>query len=310
MDLDELRAFLTIIEQGSLLEAARVLGVSRTTLRRKAEALEARVGVPLYATTSTGVQVTDAGRALVEHGRRLVEESAAVLSAVREVNQTPSGDLRVVLPAGLPPQAAVQLVTGLRHLYPHVSIRARIVEDPLTSRLDDVDLVLHVGRRAVRGAWITRRIYHLKLWLVASPAYLERHGTPRSLEDLAHHTVFRWKGPEDDADTLPLVSGGTMPVSPRLVSSDIHALRQCAIAGLGMALVPDGRLPDPGYATPPVVPVLPDLVGGDLGLWAAIPEALKNVSRVRALLEMMSRMAPEEPAAEFATQPRKKARKP
>ena len=309
MDLDELRAFLTIVEQGSLLEAARVLGVSRTTLRRKAEALEARVGVPLYATTSTGVQVTDAGRALVDHGRRLVEESAAVLTAVREVTQTPSGDLRVVVPAGLPPHAAVQLISGLRHLYPQVSIRARIIEDPLVTRLDDVDLVLHVGGRAVRGAWITRRLFHLKLWLLASPSYLERHGTPTSLADLAQHAIFRWKGPDDDADTLPLIHGGTIPIRPRLVSSDIHALRQCAIAGLGIVLVPDARLPDPGFSTPPVVTVLPDLVGGDLGLWAAIPEALKNVSRVRALIEMMSRFAPEEPAAEATPAPKKKPRK-
>lgn len=308
MDLDELRAFLTIVEQGSLLEAARVLGVSRTTLRRKAESLEARVGVPLYATTSTGVQVTDAGQALVEHGRRLAEESAAVLTAVREVANTPSGALRVVIPAGLPPQAAVQLISALRALHPQVSVRGRIVEDPLTSRLDDVDLVLHIGRRAARGAWITRRLFHLKLWLVASPAYLARAGTPETLDDLGRHALLRWKGSDDDVETLPLLSGGTIPIAPSVVSSDIHMLRQCAIAGLGIALLPDGRLPDPGFASPPLVTVLPDLVGGDLDLWAAIPEALKNVSRVRALLDMMSRIAPETPSSPVAA-PKKKARK-
>ncbi len=287
MDLDELRAFLAIVEHGSLLEAARALAVSRTTLRRRAEALEARAGVPLYTTTAAGVHTTDAGLALAEHGRRIVQESAAVMSAIRDVGQDARGVLRVVLPVGLPPHAVVTLYAALRSRHPHLAVHARVAEDPLAGRLDDVDLALHFGPRPARGPWITKRFMALRMWLVAARVYLSRRGTPKTLEALGEHELLTWRGGEHDGTKLPLRAGGHYAIQPTLVTTDIHALRQAAIAGLGIALIPDAMLPDPGFAEPPLAPVLPDLVGEDIAFWAAVPEALRHAPKIRALLESL-----------------------
>lgn len=289
MDLDELRAFLSIVEHGSALEAARVENVSRTTLRRRAEALEARAGVSLFENTAQGAHLTEAGRVLADQGRRLAAEAAAMLTAVREVGREAIGTLRVVVPAGLPPHAMIAMLTLVRTRHPRLAIMATVSDDPLGSKLDVVDLAFHIGARPKRGPWITAKLVDLTLWLVASKSYLAKHGTPRTLDELAGHTLLMWQPPAStgargEGASLPLRAGGALTVEPVLQMSDVHTLRQAAIAGLGIALVPDGKLPDPGFKESPLVPVLPELVGQDVALWAAIPEVLRNAPKIRAML--------------------------
>jgi len=290
VDLDELRAFLSIVEHGSALEAARVENVSRTTLRRRAEALEARAGVSLFENTAQGAHLTEAGRLLAEQGRRLAAEAAAMLTAVRELGREAVGTLRVVVPAGLPPQALVAFLTLVRTRHPKLVVEGSVSDDPLASKLDAVDLALHIGTRPTRGPWITAKLVDLTLWLVASKSYLERRGRPTTLADLAGHTLLMWRPPPSTATrlevpiALPLRAGGTFRVDPTIIMSDVHALRQAAIAGLGIALLPDAKLPDPGFKEPPLEPVLPDVVGQEIALWAAIPEVLRNAPKIRAIL--------------------------
>lgn len=291
MDLEELRAFVTLTEQGSLLEASNALGLARTTLRRRLEALQARIGVSLYTSTATGVEVTEAGHALVEHARRLLREVAAITSAVQEVARGPSGELRVVVPAGMPPHSAIPLYAGLRARFPGLSLRARVAENPLAAS-EDADLVVHFGARPAHGAWITKRLLTLRVWLVASRTYLATHGEPTSLDELAKHPIMVWNG-LGDGNALPLLAGGQVSVRPAFESRDIHMLRQFAIAGLGLALVPDGMLPDPGFDKPPLTGVLTDLIGAEVALWTAIPEALRNAPRVRAMLASLIDVVPE-----------------
>src|SRR5262245_55449269 len=100
MDLEELRAFLHVVETGSFLAAADSLRVSRTTLRRRVGSLEARAGVSLVESTAHGVVLTEAGHMLAQRGRVMAQEASALLASIREVGQQPSGVLRVVLPVG------------------------------------------------------------------------------------------------------------------------------------------------------------------------------------------------------------------
>src|SRR5690349_12645527 len=118
MDLEELRAFISVVETGSFLGASRSLGVSRTTLRRHVASLEARAGVPLLDVVRQGVQPTEAGQTLVHHGRTMMQEAGALLASIREVGHAPSGTLRVVLPVGLPPHLLTPLFGAVRSAYP------------------------------------------------------------------------------------------------------------------------------------------------------------------------------------------------
>lgn len=284
MDLEELRAFLHVVESGSFLAAADQLRVSRTTLRRRVSSLESRAGVPLLESTQQGIVLTDAGQMLARRGRALEEEAGALLASVREVGQEPSGVLRMLLPVGLPPQILAHFFAALRVNYPRLHVEGRFSDDPLSESLANVDIALHFSETAPKGKWISHVILRVREWLVATQGYLDRRGTPTSLDDLAKHELFAWRAPGEDGKSWSLSSGGTFAVEPTLVSSDIHVVRHCCLAGLGIGLIPDALLPEEHPMAEPLVPVLKDLVGRERAVRVTVPAALADMPKIKMVL--------------------------
>lgn len=284
MDLEELRAFLAVVETGSFLGAERNLKMPRATVRRRVDALEARAGVSLIMKTREGVAATEAGAVLAHRGRQMIQEATALVASIREIGQEPSGVLRVMLPVGLAPHALVPAFDAVREAYPRLSVHARFSSDPVSGLLDDVDVALHFGPRATEGPWLSFELLRMQEHLIAHPSYLARRGTPTSLESLRQHTLFAWESPGEDPRVWPLRSGATFTVEPRLIASDIHLLRQCVLAGLGMALLPDAMLPDPGADSEGIVQVMATEVGRERSLRAVVPTVLSEVPKVKAVL--------------------------
>lgn len=285
MDLEELRAFLHVVESGSFLAAADSLGVSRTTLRRRVGSLEARAGVPLLESTQQGVVLTDAGETLARRGRAMVQEASALISSIREIGHSPSGVLRISLPVGLPPHALTPIFGALRTEYPRLHVHCSFSNDPLGESLGDIDMAVHFGETRPKGKWISYVILRMREWLIASRDYLARRGTPASLDELAGHELLAWQAPGEDARVWPTTMGTTFTVEPALVATDIHLVRRCCISGMGIALVPDAMLPDEGVPPDTLVPVLPDLVRRERALRVAVPEALAELPKIKMVLD-------------------------
>jgi len=274
-----------VVEQGSFLAAADTLAVSRTTLRRRVGALEARVGVQLLKSTQAGVVLTEAGRVLARRGRTLAEETSALLASVREVGQEPAGVMKLSMPVGLPPHLLTPLFAALRATYPRLCIENRCSNDPLAESLVDVDIAVHFTAPPSDGKWLSYEIMQIHERLVASPEYLGRKGTPGSLDELAQHELLAWQAPDTDPRAWPLRKGGTFPVEPTLVSPDIHFVRHCCIAGLGIGFVLDAMLPDPGLPEDALVPVLPELIGRERAVRVTVPEALADTPKLKRVLD-------------------------
>ncbi len=287
MDLEELRAFLAVADSGSFLTAAKSLRLSRATLRRRIDQLEARAGVLLVDRTRVGVMLTEAGRVLAARGRLMVQEASALIASVREVGSEPSGMLRVLLPIGLPPHLLTPMLGFVHHKYPRLSFHLQFSDDPTGGLIEDVDLAFHFGDASPSGAWVSKEIVRSRVWAVASRDYLQQRGTPRTLDDLKKHELMTWVGPGDDPKVWPLLRGGSYPVSAMTVTRHIHLIRQFAIAGMGIALVPDAMLPDPGVPDGTLVPVLPDLIGTDVGMRVMIPAVLWEIPRIRAVIDVL-----------------------
>jgi DNA-binding transcriptional LysR family regulator len=285
MDLEELRAFLQVVESGSFLAAADRLQVSRTTLRRRVGSLESRAGVSLLESTQQGIVLTDAGQMLARRGRAMAEEAGVLLASIRGIGQAPSGILRVSLPVGLPPQMLASLFAALRATYPQLHLEAHASDDPLAESMVGVDLAVHFCDSTPRGKWISYVVFRMQERLIAGKAYLARRGTPASFHDLAQHELFAWQAPGADARAWPLRAGGTFAVEPTLVSSDIHLIRHCCLAELGIGFLPDAMLPDPGFAADALVAVLPDLVGRERALRVTVPAALADLPKIKMVLD-------------------------
>lgn len=288
MDLEEFRAFIAVAETGSFLAAANNLNVARATLRRRVEALEARAGVPLLERSARGVVLTEAGSVLAVKGRSVLQEASALVASVREIGREPVGVLRVLLPVGLPPHALAGVLAGMRATYPRLMLQVRFCEVPGDEALADTDLVVHFGGVGpLPGSWLSYEVMKTREWLIASTDYLQRRGTPTKVADLAGHELLSWCAPGEDGRVWPTRSGEPLEVDPMLVCADVHLIRQCVIAGLGIGYVPDAMLPDPGVPYGAIVPVLSEEVGRERSLHLAVPTALAHSPKLRAVVKQI-----------------------
>lgn len=289
MDLEETRAFLAVLDHGSFKAAADIVKQPRATLRRRVEALEARAGVSLLSRSHSGVVPTAAGELLARQGRVLLRESNALLDALRELGDEPTGELRVGVPLGLPTQGLAMLFEICQAELPRLRLQVRVCDDPIGALLEHVDLALHLGHELPAGRWRTHALLRTNTGLRASRSYLRRHGMPRSVGELEHHKLLAWHPPGEDPKRLPLRDGGTFVVAPTLTSAEPDVLRRLAHLGLGIALLPDAEEPEFDTDDESLLPVLDGVVGCTRELMVVVPEALAETPRMRPILEHLAR---------------------
>jgi DNA-binding transcriptional LysR family regulator len=289
MDLEETRAFLAVIEHGSFKAAAENLNQPRATLRRRVESLEVRAGVALLERSRNGVEATAAGAILARHGRTLLRETESLLRLLRGIGDDGlRGSLRVGVPSSLPADA-IALVFGLfRAKYPQLGLDLRVTADPVTELLDEVDIALHLGTEPPAKRWLTRPLVQLRESLYASAGYLDRHGTPRTLEELAGHVLLGARsGPEPQR--WPLLAGGSVALAPGVQIEDAQLLRRFVGLGFGIGLLPDVELGERELDDEALTPVLEDQIGRRLTLSAVVPEVLAETPKLRVILSHLER---------------------
>ncbi len=286
MNLDNVRLLIQVVDEGSVQRAARSLGVSRTTLRRRLENLEAEIGSGLLVAGTSGVKLTTAGAVVVEHGRRLLEETARMLSRVKTSKNNTSGTLRLIIPAGMPCEPRLTLATLHHTANPGLTVDAREVEDPLMYLHEPFELMVYYGDAMDRGGWFSRVLRRLPIQLAAAPEYLARAGTPARADALADHELLGWRVPGRSPNRWPLLAGGEIEVRPWLVSADIQVLHDVAEAGGGIFFGPPiDELP--GARQSRLVPVLTDVVGTTTALRTLSPYPANVEPRVRAALQVI-----------------------
>lgn len=292
MDLDELHAFLAVAEHGSYLAAAQRIRISRSTLRRRVAALEGRTGVPILETTRDGIELTEAGRLLVEHGQRISADVAGLLEATRTIGQEPRGELRLLVPPGLPATLKASWIGIARQTF--ADLRFTILESsrPLTESLRDVDVVLlfSTGVPDCPANWKTARLMGTRVQLWAHPDYLARRGPLTDARQITDDELLLWSGLDDDPPALQLLDGRRLPRAPLLQTPDINAIFACAADGFGIAFAPRERALEPPGLWPSLVPVLPDQVGRDIGMWFAIAPTRARSPKVSAAVDHIRRM--------------------
>jgi DNA-binding transcriptional LysR family regulator len=238
LKLDGLASFVAVAESGSISEAARRLGLSKSVVSDRLAEVERTLGAPLLHRTTRKLSLTEDGAAFLERATRIVREVEAATADMAQRRGTLSGPLRVSAP----------VTFGRMHLGPALyPFLAQHPQLELTLELDDrrVDAAADSFDAVVRHG--TLEDSRLVAWelapsrrlLVAAPEYLAHHGTPRSLEELQRHRgifyvnrgVADWRlaGPQG----VQFVRAG---VSLRVNNGDV--MRDAAVAGLGIALLP------------------------------------------------------------------------
>jgi DNA-binding transcriptional LysR family regulator len=240
--------------------------------------------VPLFQRLRKGVVLTDAGRRLAESGRTLNEQFSAVLRSVRDAGGHPQGEVRCLLPVGLPPLFVAIIYRLFNDNWPRLRMRADLHPAPLSAELSNVDVLIWFGTADPPAEWVWKQLFDIPIRLFASKDYLDEHGTPTTARELAAHPVLAWLPPGEAAPELISLEGAPRQLAPTFVTSDVHLLHDCARANLGIVWAPDGGLPQyPGFD--PFIGVLEEKFASRTELRLAVPAALAKVPKVRVFLD-------------------------
>jgi DNA-binding transcriptional LysR family regulator len=281
-DLEDLRTFVEVADAGGVTPAARRLGLSKSIVSRRLARVEEGLGAQLLSRTTRGASLTEAGATFREHAARVVAELEIARDAI-----APEGDVRGRL------RIAAPLTFGVTHLAPVLAELARRhpqlhVHAHYSDRFADLvgegfDVGVRVGYLADSNL-VTRRVAPIRGKCVASADYIAANGEPTTPEELLAHECLM-----QGVEAWPfIVSGKTVTIRPqgRFKADNGEALAAAAIAGLGIAALPDFVI-EPHIASGALRPVLADYPSPEAGLYVVRPPGAFAPRKVRALIEIL-----------------------
>lgn len=243
-----MRLFTGVVDAGSFSAAGRLLGIAPSSVSRRIGELEDRLGVRLFHRTTRKLSLTDAGEVYFERARDIVQAVEEADLAVAETRAEPTGTLRVSVPSSVARRHMTPAAAAFQARYPAVSV-AMSVSDRLVDLVGEgFDLAVRIGRLDDSGL-IARKIGEARRLVCASPAYLDRAGTPVRPQDIADHACLTFRM-RPGHNLWRFIGGdggdggsGERPVEVRaggpFFSDDGEALVAAACAGLGVILVPE-----------------------------------------------------------------------
>lgn len=280
-----IEAFAAVVERGSFTAAAAALQTAKSSISETVRALEERMGVRLLERTTRRVRPTEAGTAFYRHCRRLIDDAASARSEAQAAHKQPVGRLRVAAPDAFAERYIVPGLVAFLSAYPGIAVE--MVEAAAAADLVEqgLDLAIRVVEQP-EPRLVVRRIATSRIVIVAAPGYLAAAGTPREPRDVLHHhligfTPLAWR------DTWRL-GRETIAVQPRLLTNSTESLRAAALAGLGLAAVPEWLVAD-ALVTGQLTRVLADHATSSGGIYAVYPTNRLLASRVRLFVDHIAR---------------------
>jgi DNA-binding transcriptional LysR family regulator len=288
-DLEAWAIFATVVEAGSFARAAEQLQLSQPTVSKAVSRLEARLQVPLLQRTTRQLALTETGRAALDHARRLLAAGEAADAEAMAQGERPFGLVRMTAPMSFGQQQLAPLLPTFLAAHPDVSIDLSLSDTHEDIIGRGYDLALRIAALA-DSSLVARRLCPVARPIVASPAYLDRHGRPAHPADLAGHSAIHYShvGPPGvwrlQNDTGARWEGR---VPGRILVNNADVVVPALVAGVGLAIQP-------------IFSVWQELASGALEVvlpgWSLVPVSLYLVTpphrlrpaRVRVLMAFLA----------------------
>ena len=236
---DELQVFVSVIESGSISAAAEKMGQTPSGISRTLSRLEAKLETTLINRTTRRMDLTEEGRFFLERARYILEQMENLEEHLSSSRQTPAGRLRVNAASPFMLHSVVPHVAEFRRLYPDIQLELNSDDWFIDLLEQSTDIAIRLGPLP-DSTLHARFLGSCTLNIVASPAYLQRHGTPATVEELADHTLLGFTQVEV-LNHWPLrhAEGDRLVIKPALSASSGDTLRHLALAGEGIACLSD-----------------------------------------------------------------------
>lgn len=288
-DLNDTLIFVKVVEQGSFIAAARTLRLPKTTVSRKVQELETRLGAQLLHRTTRKLGLTEAGNIYFEHCQRIARELAEAESAVGQLQGGPRGWLRVTAPYSFGIERIAPLLGEFHARHPEVRVEMLLTNEPLDIIDKEIDIALRVGQLPDSNL-VARKLATLRTQIFGSADYLKKHGEPLHPDDLQHHRALAMsKQRRNGSFYWPLDDGSGLAeyrIDPVFVANDPAGLRGALVCGEGLMLANDVMVKpyvEAGYLRR----VLPAWTGPEYELNAVFPRGRVQSPKVRAFVDFL-----------------------
>lgn len=282
-DWNQARAFLATAEEGSLSAAARALGVTQPTVGRQVTALEEVLGVVLFDRVGRSLALTPSGLDLLEHVRAMGEAAGLVSMAASGRSESVAGQVCITASDLMASVHLPPILARLREAAPEIEIEILASNAVRDLRRREADIAIrHV--RPDQPELIARLVHETTGHLYASTAWLERHGRPRSVADLADAAFIAFEDPER---TLAYMTSWGLPVTRsniKLVTNSGDTNRELIRLGLGIGMMTR----ELAALTPGLEAILPDAVSVPVPVWLTTHRELRTSRRIRIVFDLLA----------------------
>lgn len=239
--IDQLRIFIRVAHSRGFTLAADQLGVPRPTVSLAIQQLETRLGVRLFNRTTRRVSLTQDGEALLERAIVLVADAEELEQQFRPQAEALGGRLRVDMPSRIARRLVAPALPTFFTRYPGIAVELRSSDRAIDLVQEGVDCALRVGTMS-SSSLVARPLGQFRLIHCASPAYLARHGTPKSPSDLARHQAVNYASPTSGRIApWEWMDGGTLQtlqMNGQVAVNNAETYIACCLAGLGLIQIP------------------------------------------------------------------------
>ncbi len=288
-DLNDTLIFVKVVEHGSFISAARALRLPKTSVSRKVQELEERLGAQLLHRTTRKLGLTEAGTTYFEHCQQIARQLDDAESAVGQLQGGPRGWLRVTAPYSIGITWVAPLLGEFYARHPDLRVELVLTQEPLDLIEKEIDVGLRVGSLPDSNLG-ARRLAVFRTQVYASRSYIERHGEPVHPSELqAHRTLAMRKGHTNGDFHWRLGDGQgytDFRVNPILVANDPAPLIGALLGGEGLMLASDVTI-KPYAELDRVRRVLAGWIGPEVDFNAVFPKGRMPSPKVRAFVDFL-----------------------
>ena len=287
LDWDKLRVFHAAAEAGSFTHAAESLRLSQSAISRQVSALEQDVGVPLFHRHARGLVLTEQGEILYQTAHEVLMKLETVKARLTEAKDRPSGPLRVTTTVGLGSGWLTERVQEFLDLYPEIQLQLVLANEELDLTMRQADCAIRL-RQPQQPDLIQRKLFTVHFHLFAAPSYINKHGKPRTIEELDKHRIvtFGEPVPYHLADMNWLETAGRPEGSRRVATLQINNIMSIKLAvqrGAGIAMLPDYMVDkDSG-----LVQIMPETEVPSFDTYFCYPDAMKNQVKLHVFRDFL-----------------------
>ncbi|MGB0410771.1 MAG: LysR family transcriptional regulator [Pikeienuella sp.] len=285
----EMEVFVGVVETAGFTDAGRKLGLSKSAVSKHISALEARLGARLLNRTTRRVSATEIGLAYYEKARITLRAAQDADSLATAMQGTPTGELKISAPISFGLRYVAPALASFLTDYKDVSARLKFDDQFVDLVAEGYDLAIRIGDLP-DSSLLARKLAQTDMHICASPAYLKKHGEPKTLEDLAQHELLHYSllssGPSwrlrapDGEDRIIRADG-------RLSVNNGDALAQAARDGLGILLSPNFICGE-DLTSGALVEVLPQYRPAPLGIYAIYPAGKYTQPKLRVFVDHLA----------------------